>query len=130
MRTNEGKIMAECPSCRAQNLDPGESEHIRVDPEYRICFRCGCKWSIWQQQQVIDLQCELDAVMVSVDKWFGPNYPILKTNPATRASDAREIALREIERLSEALRRIVELSGNCDDINEAIEIAQKCLEVK
>jgi len=41
---------------------------------------------------------ELTAVMYSVDKWFdGPDDPRLKQNPATRAADAREIALRAIE---------------------------------
>lgn len=40
---------------------------------------------------------ELDAVMVSVDKWFDDGDPRLKNNPATRAADAREIALRAIE---------------------------------
>lgn len=40
---------------------------------------------------------ELDAVMISVDKWFDEGDPRLKNNPATRAADAREIALRAIE---------------------------------
>jgi len=40
---------------------------------------------------------ELDAVMVSVDKWFDDGDPRLAQNPATRAADAREIALKAIE---------------------------------
>ena len=40
---------------------------------------------------------ELDAVMHSVDKWFDEGDPRLKNNPATRAADAREIALKAIE---------------------------------
>lgn len=38
---------------------------------------------------------ELDAVMHSVDKWLEGDD--LKNNPATRAADAREIALKAIE---------------------------------
>jgi hypothetical protein len=38
---------------------------------------------------------ELDAVMHSVDKWL--DGPALRNNPATRAADAREIALKAIE---------------------------------
>lgn len=41
---------------------------------------------------------ELDAVMHSVDKWFDEGDPRLRNNPATRAADAREIALQAIER--------------------------------
>lgn len=40
---------------------------------------------------------ELEAVMLSVDKWFDEDDPRLKNNPATRAADAREIALQAIE---------------------------------
>jgi flagellar biosynthesis/type III secretory pathway protein FliH len=39
---------------------------------------------------------ELDAVMLSVDKWL--DGPALRNNPATRAADAREFALRSIEK--------------------------------
>ncbi len=46
---------------------------------------------------------ELDAVMLSVDKWL--DGPALKNNPATRAADAREIALRAIEEASRQARR-------------------------
>jgi hypothetical protein len=38
---------------------------------------------------------ELDAVMITVDKWL--EGQALKNNPATRAADAREIALKAIE---------------------------------
>jgi len=38
---------------------------------------------------------ELDAVMTSVDKWLVGDA--LKNNPATRAADAREVALNAIE---------------------------------
>lgn len=46
-----------------------------------------------------DAEAELFAVMVSVDKWFAKDDPRLELNPATRAVYAREIALKEIERL-------------------------------
>jgi len=39
---------------------------------------------------------ELDAVMTSVDKWLTGDE--LKNNPATRAADAREIALKAVEK--------------------------------
>ena len=42
---------------------------------------------------------ELEAVMLSVDKWFRAGDPRLWDNPATRAASAREIALQVIERL-------------------------------
>jgi hypothetical protein len=42
-----------------------------------------------------NLEAELDAVMVSVDKWLEGKE--LKNNPATRAADAREKALKAIE---------------------------------
>ena len=54
---------------------------------------------------------ELDAVMYSVDKWLEGDA--LKNNPATRAADAREYALRAIESAyargkAEALREAAE----------------------
>lgn len=50
---------------------------------------------------------ELEAVMLSVDKWLDydeddPQRP----NPATRAAEAREVALRTIEALSEKLAKV------------------------
>jgi hypothetical protein len=39
---------------------------------------------------------ELDAVMLSTDKWLDGSA--LKNNPATRAADAREVALKAIEK--------------------------------
>lgn len=45
------------------------------------------------------LQSELRAVMHSVDKWFDDDDERLKDNPATRSAVAREIALKEIDRL-------------------------------
>ncbi len=49
---------------------------------------------------------ELDAVMVSVDKWFDADDPRLENNPATRAADAREIGLRAIEYLTAELATV------------------------
>lgn len=46
---------------------------------------------------------ELDAVMLSVDKWFDEGDEALKNNPATRAAAAREIALQAIEQLQAKL---------------------------
>ena len=46
---------------------------------------------------------EIDAVMLSVDKWFDEGDEALKNNPATRAAAAREIALQAIERLQAKL---------------------------
>lgn len=40
---------------------------------------------------------ELDAVMHSIDKWFKEGDSRLKDNPATRAANAREIALKAME---------------------------------
>ena len=48
---------------------------------------------------------ELDAVMISVDKWFEQNDPRLKLNPATRSADARNIALCAIESTADEIRR-------------------------
>jgi hypothetical protein len=48
---------------------------------------------------------ELDAVMISVDKWFDKDDTRLKNNPATRAADAREIALKAIERVKAKERK-------------------------
>lgn len=49
-----------------------------------------------QQQIITDFRGdELDAVMTSVDKWLKGDE--LMNNPATRAADAREIALKAIE---------------------------------
>ena len=50
------------------------------------------------QSTIAELQATLDAVMISVDKWLEGDA--LKNNPETRASDAREIALKEIDRLT------------------------------
>lgn len=44
-----------------------------------------------------DADYELMSVMQSVDKWFDDGDPRLNDNPATRASHAREIALKAIE---------------------------------
>lgn len=49
---------------------------------------------------------ELDAVMHSVDKWFDEDDPRLGNNPATRAADAREIALRAIECEQRAIEKV------------------------
>ena len=43
---------------------------------------------------------ELDAVMMSVDKWLSGQA--LRNNPATRAADAREVALKAIEAVATA----------------------------
>lgn len=50
------------------------------------------------------LSDELAAVMHSVDKWFLGDVP--ETNPATRAAEAREIALMAIDRLKVALASV------------------------
>lgn len=71
---------------------------------------------------------ELEAVMLSVDKWLDDAPTFRDTvNPATRAAAAREVALRAIEklqtendalkaRLSEAVRQLIEkhCGFNCD----------------
>ena len=69
---------------------------------------------------------ELDAVMLSVDKWFDDNDPRLKNSPATRAADAREIALQAIEKEREIctdeavkyMRSLGPFKG--DDLRDAI----------
>lgn len=61
---------------------------------------------------------ELDAVMVSVDKWFDDGDPRLKNNPATRAADAREIALKAIDsvaaQVAKARQEDREITHSCD----------------
>lgn len=57
------------------------------------------------QEWADTLDYELMAVMHSVDKWFGV---VPDENPATRAADAREIALKAIE---EAHERIAALKA-------------------
>lgn len=52
---------------------------------------------------------ELDAVMLSVDKWFTEGDPRLKNNPATRAADVREIALEAVEGTIALLRHAQKL---------------------
>jgi hypothetical protein len=59
---------------------------------------------------------ELDAVMISVDKWLEGKQ--LENNPATRASDAREYALRAIEKEK---NRVVGLARILEDAKEAME---------
>ena len=85
-----------CPKCRSDNtilrLLAQPKDHIMV------CYSCGYPWSLSQQSTIAELQATLDAVMISVDKWLEGDA--LKNNPETRASDAREIALKEIDRLT------------------------------
>lgn len=50
-----------------------------------------------KDKEIRDKDAELFGVMHSVDKWFDEDDPRLKDNEATRASYAREIALRAIE---------------------------------
>lgn len=49
---------------------------------------------------------ELDAVMISVDKWFDEGDPQLKQNPASRAAYAREIALQALEARQAEVNRL------------------------
>lgn len=61
---------------------------------------------------------ELDAVMHSVDKWLAhlpKNDKRRSYNPATRASDAREIALQAIETLTARLREAERLLREAAD---------------
>jgi len=58
---------------------------------------------------------QLDAVMYSVDKWFDEGDKRLLQNPANRAVDAREIALRKIEAIEdESAKEIEKASEWCD----------------
>lgn len=52
------------------------------------------------------LQCELDAVMLSVDKWFENGDPELEHDVASRAATAREIALQAIEKEAKDKERV------------------------
>ena len=54
-------------------------------------------------REKIMLECRLEAVMISVDKWFSADDPRLANNEETRACDAREIALRAIEQARDEL---------------------------
>ena len=75
---------------------------------------------------------ELDAVMYSVRKWLPDDYR--KTNPATEAADAREIALKAIERerdrvntLVESLQLLVDAIIGKTDATQALGIARSLL---
>jgi hypothetical protein len=68
-----------------------ESENARLREEYVNDFRMD----------------ELDALVHSVDKWFDDDDPRLERNPATRAGDAREIALKAIETLQARVARLL-----------------------
>lgn len=80
-----------------------------------------------QQQIITDFRGdELDAVMTSVDKWLTGDE--LKNNPATRAADAREVALKAIEaeaaRAEATLRdvwtKLYDLRGEPDKLSAII----------
>ena len=60
------------------------------------CPKCNLTGCVSSVCEISALKAELDGVMHSVDKWF-----IVPSNGncVERASDAREIALREIDRL-------------------------------
>lgn len=53
-------------------------------------------------------QGNLEAVMHSVDKWFDEGDPRLYNNAATRAAEAREIALQAIDDLEEENKKLRE----------------------
>lgn len=62
---------------------------------------------------------ELQAVMISVDKWFSEDDPVLAENPATRAAKLRAEMVRmdgelrdKIDRLSLLQARVAELEKN------------------
>jgi len=62
---------------------------------------------------------ELDAVMMSVDKWLPADYPT-GIDPANRAADAREIALKAIEANNpDEIRR--ECAEKIDGLNNIID---------
>jgi len=59
---------------------------------------------------------QLDAVMYSVDKWFDEGDKRLVQDPANRAADAREIALRKIEAIEdESAKKIAALKAELLD---------------
>ena len=59
---------------------------------------------------------QLDAVMYSVDKWFNEGDKRLLQDPANRAADAREIALRKIEAIEdESAKEIAALKAELLD---------------
>lgn len=64
---------------------------------------------------------ELDAVMVSVDKWL--EGEALNNNPATRAAEAREIALKAIEEAYEKGRE-----SALQELEEAIKLDKNTFE--
>jgi hypothetical protein len=98
----------ECPKCGSESIatdhDSGDGNTLR------ICLDCDRGWTDWQQSENKWLKSELDAVMQSVAKWFDKPTD---DNPATRATDAREIALKEIVRLREGLRKLEWAEGGC-----------------
>jgi chromosome segregation ATPase len=87
-----------CPKCGSVNI----TGHDPAGVNWLWCHDCGYIWSIEQQSKIAELGQELEAVMLSVDKWL--EVPS-EDNPATRASDAREIALKVIDRLEQELAK-------------------------
>jgi hypothetical protein len=51
-----------CPKCGAINPEPGENAAFHVDPQYRICLFCDCKWSVWQQAKINLLKMKIESM--------------------------------------------------------------------
>jgi DNA primase large subunit len=89
---------------------------IRADEAEKRCDNCDKDKAINAFRMD-----ELDAVMMSVDKWL--DGTALRNNPATRAADAREIALKAIEATEAKLRIQSERYAACvEDIKARIKL--------
>jgi hypothetical protein len=92
--------------CKAIFSDEPDTTTLNERLKLILNYRASIRAEAFRDDYRMD---ELDAVMHSVDKWL--DEASMKDNPATRASTAREIALKAIEQAYEngrakALREI------------------------
>jgi hypothetical protein len=66
---------------------------------------------------------ELDAVMVSADKWLEGDQ--LRNNPATRAADAREVALKATEKAQSDLTKARAALDLCREMRSKVESIER-----
>jgi len=90
----------------------------RKEAEYLTHFAVALNRHIDHlEQRVRELETELQAVMHSVDKWFDTPS---NDNPATRAADAREVALQAIEKLEAELAKQDQLLQRAAEIIKGV----------
>jgi hypothetical protein len=82
--------------CKAIFSDEPDTTTLNERLKLILNYRASIRAEAFRDDYRMD---ELDAVMHSVDKWL--DEASMKDNPATRASTAREIALKAIEQAYE-----------------------------